>query len=412
MRKETEEKNAQARINCESSVQMQNAFQKHMEVKATEERRMAEEANRTRRLHLHLKQELQTVEKTRKQLDEERRTLVQEARQQAVEARKAKLESAQQIAQSRGEADSKVNELTGYVAEQEALRMAAEERMRETSKKNNWLADRNKLLARKLAASREELKKLRAGHASSRHRVADDAAEQAASPSASSSNEKGKSRAKEEQADGGDVVETAFREAPTPSLSSDTEDDQVDKDAQSFMSSNPATLATESDQLDALQRSLSQQSAAGAKSHDAVVIEDDDIDAEFDDAHYPMSVIAKALSSSRNGMQRHASLGRLPQRSAFAPGRRSMTASASHISLDREEEEEEVVEEDDSIEFLGNKRKRADDAQSGIMRPFQPGPISGPSTAGMDARMPSNSSLADRALQGPQALGPRRRRRR
>lgn len=331
LRQETEEKNRVATENLEKSDRMKQSFLKHMDTKASEEQRMNAEAGRVHRLQLHLKKELQEVERRRKAMDEERRVFVNEAREQAVEARKARLESAHQIAQSRGEADTKMNELNKYVGEQERLRMDAEERAREARKKSNWLADRNKLLASKLESARKEAKQLR------------EAAAVSTMPSSLTStvSSTSKGKAKEEPDD-------ASQAGPNAAVHGDEAQSQY------------GDIVQEARALDELQQNL-------RSTQDAVVIEDDDLDAELDDANFPMPVYSRTTSGHNSRMQ---------------------NAPSSH-------------DDDDYVEFVGKRKRSVGNDTDPMKRSHSVGASS--------STIPSSSALLDRVLQGHLQLGPRRR---
>ena len=287
------------------------SLDRHMEVKAMEEQRMGQEHARVRTLELHLKRELQDVERTKARMESERQSYMREAREKETEALKARLESAQRIAQSKGDALSEVSKMKEYVLEQEALRIQAENSAREAKRKSAFLADRNKLLSDKLNASRRELRGRKA-------------------------------RPSQE------------RRLEQPQVKAEGDDSHRQSSRNAWQGSDDDFLEVGS----SLSAERSSLLYPGSRTDSAIVI-DDDLDAEFDDGNYPMPGFLQVGSSST-------SRGASSQSSLQPP---------AHGHGD------EDGDDDESIQFVGEKRRR-----------------------GMD-----NSDLVQTILAGRLALGPKQR---
>lgn len=156
-RSESEHKNKHIKEEYARVQEMKKSLDKHLRVKSEEEQRMNKERSRIARLEMHCKKELQGVEQEREKMERERKAYIEEAREKEREAIRTRVECAQTIAQSKGTADSAVENMKNYLQEQERLRIEAEDRAREVLKKNSFLADRLKRLSEKLDVSRKEL---------------------------------------------------------------------------------------------------------------------------------------------------------------------------------------------------------------------------------------------------------------
>lgn len=411
LRTESEEKTRKANENVELSEAMRRSYQNHMETKAAEEQRMDAEASRVKRLQLHLKKELQDVERRKEAMEKERKAYINEAREKATDAMKARLESAQIVAQSRGDAEVKVGELNKYVQEQERLRVLAEDKARESKKKSNWLADRNKLLSSKLDAARNEIRQLKAQVV----------AQMNVAPASSSAintvaNAKGKAKEHAYPERPGDDGAAEYEAKPAVDVHSD--DDDLEATVPSGRSSLSNDLEGDSHRLDELRRAIAQSDDKGRRDdngqRDAVVIEDDDLDAELDDHDYPMPVLSRTASSSLG----NSSVSTVSSSSAGWPGASGglLLPSSAPASSRRTRNAEDDM--DDSIEFVSHKRPRMvtrSQQQSGSQEGTSAAAAAEHETTsqlqvGMAGMMPSNSSLIDRIMQGRNIFtGPRRR---
>jgi hypothetical protein len=331
---------------------------------------MHEEAQRSKRLTLHLKRELQEVERKKEAMERERLSYINEAREKANEAMKARLESAQIVAQSRGDAESKVSELNKYVQEQERLRIAAEDRAREEKKKAGWLADRNKLLSGKLDAKRKELAALQQTIRQSSAGYNDQA------------KAKGKARALEQQADDDHDDNISAKREP------DEEDADVGlewpingaSDDRYTFSSQPAPKESRSD-------------------HDTVVILDDDLDDDFDDSSYMMPTFNRTSKPTTGYPSSYIK----PSSNIVLPGDRRASRTMEDEDLDN------------SVEFVSVKRPRhhrTADATSANLSPRRSSRSHGSSAAGTSGvanMLPGNDTLYSRITSGSMLFGPRRR---
>jgi hypothetical protein len=162
LRQETERLNRQAKRDNNDIENMKRVWGKHMETRDKENREMSNERTRVKRLELHYKLELQSLDQQREELEKERKRAIAEVRQKEQEAQKFHLDSMLIVAQKTGDAKNQIEEHKAYVMEQERLRIAAEDKTREVQQKNSVLADRFKILSEKLDQSRREVKRLKA----------------------------------------------------------------------------------------------------------------------------------------------------------------------------------------------------------------------------------------------------------
>jgi chromosome segregation ATPase len=159
---DAEQQHQRAHDRYKQATEMKKSLDHHMAIKEKEVQDMNKERSRVQRLEMYHMKELRDIEVAKQRLEAERKAILNEARAKEQAALKMRLESAQSIAQEKGNAQTEIDNMKGYVLEQERLRIDAENHAREMHSKNTFLADRMRVLSDKLDKARREVKQLKA----------------------------------------------------------------------------------------------------------------------------------------------------------------------------------------------------------------------------------------------------------
>lgn len=392
MEKETELLNQKAKDMEAKQDQIKRSLNRHYERKEQHERHMNEESARLKRLELHWRKEVAETERKRELNDKQAEALRNENRELHSQVLKAKIESAQMIAQREGDSQLQIQNMRRIVEEQQRLKAEADNEARSARHKSNFLADRNKSLSNKLSDARARIKELeaRAARAPSK------------SPGPGRDREAKKEETEEETEDENELDVRAL------------EDDgflEVDYKA---ASSPPAKRQR------TMERDLFHKGKTKRDDTPIIVLDDqDDLDAEADEKLYrmagpssrpPLQAIFSSsnLRSSRRGSDQTTPSGlMLPVGIGEGSGPSPRTSPGSRVSEAMDpfnpHPEPHIPSSDD-------------DFGPSPAQPPRPATRTSPrwlssSTSGGGLNTSSTRELAQRALEGTAALGPRRRNR-